>query len=87
MPLSWPGILVVAMKRTRHIDIHSHFTREAIEEGVIDLVYRHMTEMTADLLIKPISCQLGIKSVVHQARRVIIPTTEGCTLDPLQFFR
>ena len=44
-------------KRTRHIDIRFHFTREAIEEGVIELVYCNTTEMTADLLTKPIPRQ------------------------------
>ena len=32
-------------KRTRHIDIRFHFTREAIEEGVVNLEYCHTTEM------------------------------------------
>lgn len=44
-------------RRTRHIDIRFHFTREAIEEGVIDLVYCHTLDMTADLLTKPIPRQ------------------------------
>ena len=58
-------------KRTRHIDIRFHFTKEAVAEGIIKLVYCHTMEMTADLLTKPIPCQqfkrlrekLGIKNV------------------------
>jgi len=44
-------------RRTRHIDIRFHFTREAMEEGVIDIVYCHTKDMTADLLTKPIPRQ------------------------------
>ena len=44
-------------RRTRHIDIRFHFTREAIEEGVVELVYCNTAEMTADLLTKPIPRQ------------------------------
>jgi len=37
--------------RTKHIDIHFHFIREAQEEGI---VYCPISEMVADLLTKTI---------------------------------
>jgi len=40
---------------TKHIDIHFHFIREAVEDGTILLTYCPMQIMTADLLTKPLN--------------------------------
>jgi len=45
----------VAHARTKHIDIHYHYVREALHEGAIDLQYCPTSEMIADLLTKPLS--------------------------------
>jgi hypothetical protein len=42
-------------KRAKHIDIRYHFTREKVEEGVIDLKYIETTKMVADILTKGVS--------------------------------
>ena len=36
--------------RTKHIDIKYHYVREALTNGVIDLVYCPTQQMTADIL-------------------------------------
>jgi hypothetical protein len=41
-------------KRTKHIDIRYHFTREAVENGHITLAYTPTALMTADILTKPL---------------------------------
>ena len=41
--------------RTKHIDIHHHFIREAIQDGVLDLRFCPTNEMIADVLTKPLS--------------------------------
>eukprot|EP00731_Ephydatia_muelleri_P005270 Em0002g1446a len=41
--------------RTKHIDIKYHYVREALMDGVIDLVYCPTQQMTADILTKPLS--------------------------------
>ena len=38
--------------RTKHIDFHFHFIREAVENGLITLIYCPTKTMTADLLTK-----------------------------------
>ena len=42
--------------RTKHIDIHFHFIREAVENGLITLIYCPTKTMTTDLLTKPLNC-------------------------------
>jgi hypothetical protein len=42
-------------KRTKHIAIRYHFTREAIANDLIKLKYLETEEMVADLLTKPLS--------------------------------
>jgi Reverse transcriptase (RNA-dependent DNA polymerase)/Integrase core domain/GAG-pre-integrase domain len=41
-------------KRTKHIDIRYHFTKNAILEGEITLKYCNTTEMVADMMTKPL---------------------------------
>ena len=42
--------------RTKHIDIHFHFIREAVENGLITLVYCPTKTMTTNLLTKLLNC-------------------------------
>jgi hypothetical protein len=39
----------IAHARTKHIDIHHHFVREAVQEGTIDVCYCSTDDMIADL--------------------------------------
>ena len=41
--------------RTKHIDVQYHYIREALEDGLITLVYIPTTEMLADCLTKPLT--------------------------------
>ena len=41
-------------RRTKHLDIRYHFTREAVEHGFIQMVYCHTSDMVADILTKPL---------------------------------
>jgi hypothetical protein len=41
-------------KRTKHIDIRYHFTREKVETGEVKLVYVPTEDQLADLLTKPL---------------------------------
>uniref|UniRef100_A0A1X7SF09 Reverse transcriptase Ty1/copia-type domain-containing protein n=1 Tax=Amphimedon queenslandica TaxID=400682 RepID=A0A1X7SF09_AMPQE len=45
----------IAHMRTKHIDIHYHFIREAIQDQVIKVCYCPSEDMIADLLTKPLS--------------------------------
>lgn len=45
----------VSHARTKHIDIRHHFIREALQDDVIDLCFCPTSEMTADVLTKPLS--------------------------------
>ena len=45
----------VYLARKKHIDIKYHYVREALTDGVIDLVYCPTQQMTADILTKPLS--------------------------------
>jgi hypothetical protein len=38
----------------KHIDIKYHFTHHLIEAGIIELEYRSLEEMVADILTKPL---------------------------------
>jgi hypothetical protein len=42
-------------RRTKHINISYHFTREALEDGEFTLVWVPSANMVADLLTKPVS--------------------------------
>ena len=44
----------VSHSRTKHIDIKFHYVREALEDGIIDLIYCPTEKMTADILTKPL---------------------------------
>ena len=44
----------ISNRRTKHIEIKYHFTREKIENGDIDVNYLPMNEMVADTLTKPV---------------------------------
>src|SRR5450755_1321855 len=41
--------------RTRHIDVHHHYVREAVEKGMITLEYVNTKHMLADVLTKPLA--------------------------------
>jgi hypothetical protein len=41
--------------RTRHIDVHHHYVREAVEKGMITLEYVNTKRMLADVLTKPLA--------------------------------
>ena len=47
----------VSHSRTKHIDIKFHYVREALEDGIIDLIYCPTEQMTADILTKPLARQ------------------------------
>ena len=56
------GTIVVARNpishnRTKHIDIKFHYVREALEDGIIDLIYCPTEQMAADILTKPLTHQ------------------------------
>ena len=63
----------ITHSRTKHIDIHFHFIREAREDGSIVIIYCPTSEMIADLFTKPIPrCQfeklhdlLGMKEFLN----------------------
>ena len=42
----------ISHNRTKHIDIKFHYVCEALENGVIDLMYCPTEQMAADILIK-----------------------------------
>ena len=44
----------VSHARTKHIHIKYHYVREALNNGVIELVYCPTEQMTADILTKPL---------------------------------
>lgn len=61
----------ISHNRTKHIDIKFHYVCEAVENGVIDLMYCPTEQMAADILTKPLTRQhfetlrleMGIKNV------------------------
>jgi len=44
----------VLHSRTKHIDIHYHYIREAVAEGNVTLEYCPTKDVVADILIKPL---------------------------------
>ena len=47
----------VGHARTKHIDIRYHYIREAVQNGIVDLLYCPSEEMKADILTKPLPRQ------------------------------
>ena len=47
----------VSHNRTKHIDIKFHYVHEALEDGIIDLIYCPTEQMTADIITKPLARQ------------------------------
>ena len=45
----------VNSRRTKHIDIRYHYTRDMVESGQIELEYIPTTEMVADCFTKPVT--------------------------------
>ena len=45
----------ISHNRTKHIDIKFHYVCEALENGVIDLIYCPTEQMAADILTKPLT--------------------------------
>jgi hypothetical protein len=41
--------------RTRHIDVHYHYVREAVENGLVKLEYVSTKNMLADVLTKSLA--------------------------------
>ena len=52
--ISWTE---VQGKRTKHVDVRYHLSREAANAGVFHLIYCPTTEMAADMLTKPLGPQ------------------------------
>ena len=44
----------VGHKRTKHIDIRSHFVREQVQKGIFKIDYLSTKEMVADMFTKPL---------------------------------
>ena len=40
----------ISHNRNKHIDIKFHYVREALEDGIINLIYCPTEQMTADIL-------------------------------------
>ena len=53
-------------KRSRHIDIRYHITREALANGTLRLQYCHSNDMVADILTKPLPI------VMHEKHRTFL---------------
>ena len=47
----------ISHNRTKHIDIKFRYVREALEDGIIDLIYCPTEQMAADILTKPLTRQ------------------------------
>ena len=45
----------ISHARTKHIDIKFHYVREALHDGIIELVYCPTDQMAANILTKPLS--------------------------------
>lgn len=46
---------VITHKRSKHIDIKFHFTRELVDQKEIEIQYLRTDQMLADVLTKPLS--------------------------------
>jgi hypothetical protein len=55
----------ISHARTKHIDLHHHFVREAIQDKVIWVQYILTAEMTADSLTKALGREKHEKCTVH----------------------
>jgi len=55
----------VSHSRTKHIDLHHHFVREAIQDKIIWVQYIPTTEMTADSLTKALGREKHKKCTAH----------------------
>ena len=45
------------MIKLKHVDIHNHWLRQEVRTGKIEIFWVLTTEMPADGLTKPLSCQ------------------------------
>ncbi len=64
----------VGGKRTKHVDVRYHYSREVLEGGEAELRYCKTSEMTADALTKPLG---AIKFTRHVAG-MAMTTIENC---------
>ena len=48
-------------KRTKHIDVRFHYTREKVEDGTVKLEYIPSENQVADILTKPLGQPLLVK--------------------------
>ena len=55
----------VVNRRNKHIDLAYHFVRDAVRRGIVNITYLPTTEMTADILTKPLGRILLEKFVEH----------------------
>ena len=46
-------------KRTKHIDVYYHFTRQMVKEGIVKLIKIDTIEQVADMLTKPLGKEIG----------------------------
>ena len=64
----------VGHARTKHIDIQYHYIHEAVQNGIVDLLYCPSEEMKVDILTKPlprehfkILCEaMGMVELLHK---------------------
>jgi len=61
-------------KRSRHIDIRYHITREALANGTLRLRYCRTSDMVADILAKPLPI------VTHEKHRASMGLSNGTTV-------
>jgi hypothetical protein len=59
----------ITSKRTKHIDIQYHFTRSAVDNGEVKLIYCHTSETLADVLTKALP-RIKVEEFVKVARLV-----------------
>lgn len=47
--------------RSKHIDVHFHFLRDLVKDGVVELSHCSSQEQVADILMKPLKLELFLK--------------------------
>ncbi|CAL1355519.1 unnamed protein product [Linum trigynum] len=61
---------LVLHDRTKHIEVHIHYVRQLVTEGIVELTYISFEDQSADLLTKAVSTTrhwfLAHKLMLHQ---------------------